>query len=232
MLVDGVRGGEGGPGVYRTIQNFVTNSLTREIIYKPPPPQDVPPLMQELVSWIRGETEIHPVLVAGIAQFQLVHIHPFLDGNGRTSRLLSTLCLYRSGDDIKRLFTLSEYYDRDRSAFYRALQGVREKDMDLTGWLEFFVEGLATQFAEVKARGQIAIRKDVLIKKHRLNDRQAEAIEYLLLASNIDIRIFESLCPGIVRRTPQRDLKAMEAKGIIRQAGETNKLIYKLTKLA
>jgi len=72
------------------------------------------------------------------------HIHPFLDGNGRTSRLLSTLCLYRAGYDFKRLFTISEYYDRDRAAFYRAIQGVRERDMDMTGWLEYFLTGLAT----------------------------------------------------------------------------------------
>jgi len=85
------------------------------------------------------------VLVSGIAQFQLVQIHPFLDGNGRTSRLLSTLCLYRAGYDFRRLFTISQYYDRDRTAFYRAIQGVRESGMDMTGWLEYFVEGLATQ---------------------------------------------------------------------------------------
>jgi Fic family protein len=77
-------------------------------------------------------------------------IHPFLDGNGRTSRLLSTLCLYRAGYDFKRLFTISEYYDRDRAAFYSALQGVREAGMDLTCWLDYFVEGLATQLLEVK----------------------------------------------------------------------------------
>ena len=59
------------------------------------------------------------MLASGIAQFQLVHIHPFVDGNGRTSRLLSTLCLYRAGYDFKRLFTMSEFYDRDRSAFYQ-----------------------------------------------------------------------------------------------------------------
>jgi Fic family protein len=59
--------------------------------------------------------------------------------------LLSTLCLYRAGYDFKRLFAISEYYDRDRSAFYRAIQSVRERGMDLTGWLEFFTEGLATQ---------------------------------------------------------------------------------------
>ena len=144
-LVEGVRGGSGAPGAYRTIQNYVANSTTGEIVYTPPPPIEVPSLMQELVDWLRVDAGVHPVLVAGIAQFQLVHIHPFVDGNGRTSRLLSTLCLYRTGYDFKRLFTISEFYDRDRGRFYRALQGVRERGMDLTGWLEFFIEGLATQ---------------------------------------------------------------------------------------
>jgi Fic family protein len=69
-LVEGVRGGQGGPGAYRKIQNYVANSRTREIIYTPPSPEDVPPLMQELVSWLRDESGIHPVLMAGIAQFQ------------------------------------------------------------------------------------------------------------------------------------------------------------------
>ena len=63
---------------------------------------------------------------------------------GRTSRLLSTLCLYRAGYDFKRLFTISEYYDRDRPSFYRAIQSVRESGMDMTGWLEYYVEGLTT----------------------------------------------------------------------------------------
>jgi Fic family protein len=102
-LVEGVRGGGARPGEWRTVQNFVANSKTGEIIYTPPPPSVVPALMRELVEWLRDEAAIHPVLVAGIAQFQLVHIHPFVDGNGRTSRLLSTLCLYRAGYDFKRL---------------------------------------------------------------------------------------------------------------------------------
>jgi Fic family protein len=144
-LVVDVRGGQGGPGAYRTVQNYVANSRTREILYTPPPPQEVPPLMRELVAWLGAETTIHPVLVAGIAQYQLVYIHPFLDGNGRTSRLLSTLCLYRAGYDFKRLFSISEFYDRDRPAFYAAIQSVRAHDMDLTGWMEFFIQGLATQ---------------------------------------------------------------------------------------
>lgn len=86
-----------------------------------------------MVEWLSAETATRPVLVAGTAQFQLVHIQPFVDGDGRTSCLLSTLCLYRSGCDFKRLFTLSELYDRDRSDFNRAILGVRERDLDLTG---------------------------------------------------------------------------------------------------
>lgn len=218
-LVQGVRGGAGGPGEYRTIQNFVANSVTREVVYTPPPPSDVPPLMRELVDWLRGEAAIHPVLVAGIAQFQLVHVHPFLDGNGRTSRLLSTLWLYRSGYDFKRLFTISEYYDRDRAAFYRAIQSVRQHGMDLTAWLEFFVRGLATQLAEVKERGAIAIQRDVLASTHDLNMRQTLAIEHLLTKQSLDIRTFQRMWPDANRRTLQRDLKGMIEKGLLREVG-------------
>jgi Fic family protein len=228
-LVEGVRGGSAAPGAYRVIQNYVANSSTGEIVYTPPSPIEVPSLMQELVGWLRDESGIHPVLVAGIAQFQLVHIHPFVDGNGRTSRLLSTLCLYRSGYDFKRLFTISEFYDRDRSRFYRALQSVREREMDLTGWLEFFVDGLATQLAEVKERGEIAIRSDVIARTHHLNDRQGVAIYHLLESGTLDIRTMEALLPGVSRRTLQRDLAALEAKDLLRQEGETNNLIYRLS---
>lgn len=74
-------------------------------------------MIRVMVAWLQKETQINPVIVAGIAQFQLVHIHPFVDGNGRTARLLSTLCLYRTGYDFKRLFTINECYDRDRPAY-------------------------------------------------------------------------------------------------------------------
>jgi len=119
-LVGGVRGGAAAPGEYRRVQNYVVSSTTGEVVCTPPPAQDVPILMRELVAWLNDTGDVHPVLASGAAQFQLVHIHPFLDGNGRTSRLLSTLCVYRAGYDFKRLFTISEFYDRDRAAFYRS----------------------------------------------------------------------------------------------------------------
>ena len=65
-LVEGVRGGQGGPGEYRFVQNYVANSRTREIIYTPPPPQDVAPLMRELVDWLGAGTD-HSLLNASCA---------------------------------------------------------------------------------------------------------------------------------------------------------------------
>ena len=217
-LVEGVRGDSAAPGEYRRVQNYVVNSATGEVVYTPPPVPDVPILMGELVAWL-NEPGVHPVLASGTAQFQLVHIHPFLDGNGRTSRLLSTLCLYRAGYDFKRLFTISEYYDRDRRAFYRAIQSVRKRGMDLTGWLEFFTEGLATQLDEVKARGERTIRQDILVRQHGLSDRQALALDRVFEQGRLTIGDFATLCPGVNRRTLQRDLKYLVEKGLLVEAG-------------
>lgn len=227
-LVAGVRGGQATPGQYRLVQNFVVNSATGKTIYTPPPAPDIPPLMKELVTWINQAESIHPVLVSGVAQFQLVHIHPFVDGNGRTLRLLSTLCLYRAGYDFKRLFTISEFYDRGRSAFYAAIQGVRDNGMDLTGWLEFFVSGLATQLSEVKRRGEVAIQRDVIVRQHGLSERQALALAHMMEHGTMTIQDFEALCPGVNRRTLQRDLERLKAKGLIVSGGATNRLQYYL----
>ncbi|MGH9798890.1 MAG: Fic family protein, partial [Blastocatellia bacterium] len=212
-LVEGVRGGSAASGEYRRVQNYVANSRTGEIIYTPPSPMEVPPLMAELSAWLNSEHEIHPALIAGIAQFQLVHIHPFVDGNGRTSRLLSTLCLYRAGYDFKRLFSISEFYDRDRTAFYSAIQSVRERGMDLTSWLDYFVEGLATQMAEITERGKQTIKSEILAKQHGLNQRQTAALRYLMEHGKITIQDYEALYPEVNRRSLQRDLKQMLDKG-------------------
>ncbi|MDR1545885.1 MAG: Fic family protein [Deltaproteobacteria bacterium] len=227
-LVEGVRGGAAAPGEYRKIQNYVVDSTTGETVCTPPPAHDVPIAMAELVDWLNQEKEVHPVLASGISQFQFVHIHPFLDGNGRTSRLLSTLHLYRAGYDFKRLFTISEYYDRDRPAFYRAIQSVREHGMDMTGWLEYFVEGLTTQLTEVRERGEQAIRRDALIKEHRLSARQAKALGHILEHSSLTIQAFEDYFPEGNRRSLQRDLKAMVDMGLLVSEGSTNKLVYRM----
>ncbi|NNN04600.1 MAG: Fic family protein [Elusimicrobia bacterium] len=227
-LVTGVRGDNALPGEYRKGQNYVANSKTKQVIYTPPPAAEVPALMAELVGWLRAEHGINPVLEAGIAQFQLVHVHPFNDGNGRTSRLLSTLCLYRKGYDFKRLFTISEFYDRDRTGFYAAIQGVREHGMDLTGWLEYFTNGLATQMREVQERGEKIIRLDLLARKNDLSDRQRLAMRYVMEHGTLTIQEFSALCKGVTHRTLQREIKGLVLAGLLVAEGSTNRLRYSL----
>jgi hypothetical protein len=175
--------------------------------------RDMNPLTMQLTGGIITKTK------CGIVQFQLVHIHPFLDGNGRASRLLSTLCLYKAGYDFKRLFTISEYYDRDRPAFYKSIQSVRDNGMDLTVWLDYFVTGLETQMIEVKQRGEQVIRRDVLVQKHGLNKRQGRALEFLMQHGKLTIQDFETICPDVNRRSLQRDLKGLLDKELINEVG-------------
>lgn len=228
-LVKGVHGDSAAPGEYRKIQNYVVNSQTKEIVYTPPPAYEIQRMMKELVDYINITNEIHPVFISGIAQFQLVHIHPFLDGNGRSARLLSTLCLYRKGYDFKRLFTISEYYDRNRSDYYQAIQSVRENDMDMTEWLEYFTYALSEQMQEIKQKGEIVIRADVLGRRHNLSDRQTKAVQYLLQHGELTIKNFSAFCSDTPRRSLQRDLKNLIDKGVLKTEGATNQLIYKLT---
>jgi len=100
--------------------------------------------------------------------------------------------------------------------------------MDMTGWIEYFVEALTTQLAEVKQRGELAIRRDVLVKQHGLSGRQAKAIGHILEHGSLTIQNFERLCPEVDRRTLQRDLKKMVEEGLLLTEGETHNLLYRL----
>ena len=153
----------------------------------------------------------------------------FLDGNGRSARLLSTLCLYRKGYDFKRLFTISEYYDRNCSNYYQAIQSVRENSMDMTMWLEYITHALGEQIQEIKTKGEVVIRADVLSKHHNLSERQTKAIQYILQYGELTIKKFAELCAETPRRSLQRDLKTLLNKGLVKTEGATNQLIYKLT---
>lgn len=223
ISVKGVRDEQADPGNYRKIQNYVVNSRTRAVIYTPSPPLDVPRLMKEFVEWINTTGDVSPVLVAGISQFQFVHIHPFIDGNGRTARLLSTLILYKTGYDFKRLFTISEYYDKDRPGYYQAIQSVRRNKLDMTVWLEYFVNGLQSQMEEIQQKGEQIIKQDVAlqkIKKIGLNLRQEKAIKYIIKNGKITVNEYRSVA-SCIRRTAQRDLEELIVKGVIKAVAKS-----------
>jgi Fic family protein len=230
ILVKDVRGGSLEPGNYRKVQNYVANSLTGEIIYKPPASDEVPALMKEFIEWLNEEKDISAILIAGVAQHRFVDIHPFLDGNGRTARVLCTLILYKNGYDFKRLFSLSEYYDKNRREYYDAIQKVRESGLDMTAWLEYFVRGLKNQMLEVRTKGEEVIKKDIIIEnavRAGLNDRQKNALIYLMEKPNISRAEYVKL-NDVSIRTANYDLEVMEKLGFIERTGVGRAIKYQI----
>ncbi len=152
-------------GEYREAQNAIYDAKTGKAVYFPPEARDVGPLMKSLINWLNQKSDTPPVLKAGIAHYQLVTIHPFMDGNGRTARALATFLLYREKYDLKQFYSLEEYYAGDLKGYYDTLhqcQGFNYYDNpnpDITEWLDYFVEGGAVVFEEVKEKALSSAQK-------------------------------------------------------------------------
>ena len=177
--------GKNTPTPYRTEQNYVADSATREIIYMPPEAKDVPPMMTGLVEWINESVHTLPIpIVAAIAHYQFVTIHPYYDGNGRTARILTTLILHQGGYDLKGIYNLEEYYYQHLQDYYSALAVgsshnyyMGRADADITEWIEFFVSGMLHSFQSVQKHFESQKEdKDQSKDINALDSRQKQAL--------------------------------------------------------
>ena len=155
-------------GKFRDTRVFIGNLHTQEINYMPPDAYKVPGLVDDLLDWLNNSAdEMYPVIIAGILHYELVRIHPFVDGNGRTSRLMATLILSVHKFNINNYFTLDEYYNQDRQAYVDALH-IADKNHDLTNWLEYFCQGVLYSINKVKSEilklGEITSKYDNTIQ--------------------------------------------------------------------
>lgn len=217
-------------GEYRQKQVIIRNSATGEVTFRPPPAIEVPFLMREFVYWLNKENQdIHPVIKAGIAHHELVRIHPFIDGNGRVARVLATLILFLGGYDIRRFFSLEEYYDKDAALYYENLQ--KASAGDLTSWLEYFTYGASVEFEKVKEK-VLKISKDVKLKEKIggqqifLTERQMKIVEYIQEVGYLQNQMFKNIFPDISEDTILRDLKDLINKGIVKKVGSTKSARY------
>lgn len=144
------------PTPYRDGQNVIRDGATGTIVYMPPESKDVSALMRHLVAWIKESNELPYPIIAAIAHYQFATIHPYYDGNGRTARLLATLILHLGEYDLKGLYSLEEYYAKNLLAYYRAISigpshnyYFGRAESDITGWIEYFIEGMAFAFEKV-----------------------------------------------------------------------------------
>jgi Fic family protein len=220
-------------GMFRTTQVVVRNSLTGEITFKPPVAMAVPVQVKELLEFIKGTKpdDLHPVLKSGIVHYELVRIHPFVDGNGRVSRALSTFILFQEGYDIRKFFSLEEYFDNDAAEYYRALQSVEQDNGDLTEWLAYFTQGLAIELSKIKDKID-KISVDVKLKEKQggspilLSDRQLKIIEYIQKTGFLQNNGFKQLFPMVSEDTVLNELKYLIKHGLVKKSGSTKGAKY------
>ena len=142
---------------YRDGQNVIRDAHSNAIVYMPPEAKDVPWLTQQLITWINQKDDLPVPIKAAITHYQYATVHPYYDGNGRTARLLTSLILHLGTYDLKGLYALEEYYACNLKAYYEALTVgpshnyyVGRAEADITRWVAYFVEGMATSFEKVR----------------------------------------------------------------------------------
>ncbi len=219
-------------GEYRDKQVVVKNSETGEVTFRPPPPLEIPFLMREFLYWLnRDDKDLHPILKAGIAHHELVRIHPFIDGNGRVARILATLILFLGGYDIRRFFSLEEYYDKDAISYYENLK--KASSGDISSWLEYFTFGASVEFTKIKEK-ILKLSKDVKLKERfggqqiYLTERQVKIIEYIQEIGYLQNQTFPTLFPSISEDSVLRDLQDLIKKELIKKVGSTKAARYVL----
>ncbi len=143
ILLRGVRGEHKQPGEVRRSQNWIGGSRPGNAAFVPPPPHLLPEILGAFESYIHAQDDLPAVVRAGLLHVQFETIHPYLDGNGRIGRLLVTLLLEHWQLLSRPLLYLSLFFKRHRQEYYRRLNAVRS-DGDWEGWLDFFLDGVAT----------------------------------------------------------------------------------------
>ena len=224
-------------GRYRHTQ-VVVRSPSGEVVFKAPPAIEVPYLITSFFKFLNSKKgrEIHPVLRAGIAHYVLVAIHPFVEGNGRTARAFANLVLFAEGYDVRRLFSLEEYFDKNLGDYYAFLKQTSEQaaeldGRDLTLWLEFFSHALAVELNRVKEQIE-RLSVDGKLKKKLggrqvpLGARQVKLMEYINEQGGITMTAARALIPMVSEDTILRELQDLRKKGIIRKVGRTKGAKY------
>lgn len=148
VLMSDVRGESRAPGEFRRVQNYIAapGATIEEATFVPPPPNEVPRLLDELEKYMHAE-ERDPIVQVGLIHARFEAIHPFLDGNGRVGRILVPLFLYAREVIGRPAFYVSAWLEAHRSEYYDRLTAITSEG-DHAGWVRFFLRAVTAQAEE------------------------------------------------------------------------------------
>ncbi len=211
---------------------FVNNPQTGKTIYWPPDHHDVPKLVNELINFTTKNIDIlDPVILAGLFHKQFVIIHPFIDGNGRCTRLLTKHLLANLGLNTFHLFSFENYYNQNVSQYFQ-LVGIRGnyydlyKKLDFSEWLEYFSGGIIDELLRVKP----LIKQESINPKNTLEKHDKKILDYINKHGFITDKIYSSLTER-AKATRSLDFQKLIQLDLIKRLGKGPATYYKLTEL-
>lgn len=225
---------QGPPGVYKMKPNEIIDEATRERIYLPPSPWDTPGLMSEFNAWLSRRTLVfHPIITAGVAHLELVAIHPFQDGNGRTARALADLILYRYGYSLRYLFSWVGQVGIDMGTYHQSLRRVLGErygaNVDPTIWLEYFIDSVVKSL--IKRQPELLRLRDTFVEFYNLGAKrgllkdQVEAFVFAVFYDEVSTGEYMR-ATGLSRSTAVKRLNELVKAGDLERIGRGRNVRY------
>lgn len=216
-------------GKLRKESVFVRNPKTGKTIYWPPDHGDVSKLMLELVKFVvLNKNTIDPLILAGLFHKQFVIIHPFMDGNGRTTRLATKAILAHMGLDTFNLFSFENYYNQNAGRYFQEV-GILGNyydvaaEVNFTKWLEYFTDGITDELLRVeKELSTVTVTPDNTLKPYHV-----KLIKYIKQHSFITDADYAKLV-NRAKATRSLDFKKLMNMKILERHGKGKSTHYKL----
>jgi Fic family protein len=207
---------------------FVNNPKTRQTVYLPPDHADVQGLLEGLLAYVRNnKNKIDPLILAGIFHKQFVIIHPFIDGNGRTTRLATKVLLANMGLDTFNLFSFENYYNQNVGNYFKEVGLLGNyydiKDaVDFTPWLEYFTDGIIDELLRVGKE----LQREVVSPEKELKSYHRKIIGHIKKHGYITDREYATLTDR-AKPTRNLDFRKLIDLGIIEKSGKSRATHYK-----
>ena len=203
----------------------VSGSMGKEHVhYEAPKAARLEKEMTAFLDWFEADTNVDPVMKAGLAHLWFVTIHPFDDGNGRIARAIADMALARSENSPQRFYSMSAQIRQERNAYYDILEKTHKGTMDITPWMDWFlaclgraIDGAQTTLGAVLARSSFWER----IQRSQINDRQSLVINRLL--DDFEGKLTSSKYAKLAKcsqDTAHRDILALVHRGLLVQNPE------------